>query len=175
MPFPGPQRVIIGKRGESLLLWRPLRLVYAGALMTERIDDLIARCRQPDGPWRVRSRQLSRPDASEITAGLKHHGIAARVLGGERIRDKKGLLTAVATAFEFPSYFGHNWDALLDCLSDFHWLPAKGYVCIMLHADQLKSADRKAYTAFLKVCQAAAVRWTQRNGPAFLKVVISTG
>ena len=143
--------------------------------MTQRIDNLIARCRQPDGPWQIRSRRLSIPEANEIAAALKHYGIAARVLEGDRIRDKKTLLTALATAFDFPSHFGQNWDALLDCLSDFRWLPAKGYVCIMLHADQIKRADPEAYTNFLEVCRTAALRWTERKESTFLKVLISTG
>ncbi len=34
------------------------------------------------------------------------------------VLDKDTLLTSVAKACDFPSYFGHNWDALWDCLTD---------------------------------------------------------
>ncbi len=32
--------------------------------------------------------------------------------------NKDTLLTSVAKACKFPAYFGHNWDALWDCLTD---------------------------------------------------------
>lgn len=32
--------------------------------------------------------------------------------------NKETLLTGVARACDFPAYFGHNWDALWDCLTD---------------------------------------------------------
>ncbi len=32
--------------------------------------------------------------------------------------NKETLLTSVAKACDFPDYFGHNWDALWDCLTD---------------------------------------------------------
>ena len=31
---------------------------------------------------------------------------------------KDSVLAALATAFGFPDYFGHNWDAAFDCLCD---------------------------------------------------------
>ncbi len=36
---------------------------------------------------------------------------------GEEL-NKETLLTSIAQACDFPSYFGHNWDALWDCLTD---------------------------------------------------------
>ena len=32
--------------------------------------------------------------------------------------DKKTLLTSLAKACDFPSYFAHNWDSAWDCLTD---------------------------------------------------------
>ena len=32
--------------------------------------------------------------------------------------NKDTLLTSMAKACDFPDYFGHNWDALWDCLTD---------------------------------------------------------
>ncbi len=32
--------------------------------------------------------------------------------------NKDTLLTSIAKACEFPDYFGYNWDALWDCLTD---------------------------------------------------------
>ena len=34
------------------------------------------------------------------------------------VLDKKTLLSSLAKAGNFPSWFGHNWDAAWDCLTD---------------------------------------------------------
>ena len=41
---------------------------------------------------------------------------------------KPALLRALADTLGFPPYFGHNWDALHDVLTDPSWLPPGGFV-----------------------------------------------
>ena len=41
------------------------------------------------------------------------------VLDTRGAHDKAEFLAACARCLDFPSYFGHNWDALADCLGDF--------------------------------------------------------
>lgn len=38
------------------------------------------------------------------------------------VRGKADLLARFAEALQFPDWFGQNWDALADCLSDLSWL-----------------------------------------------------
>jgi RNAse (barnase) inhibitor barstar len=58
-------------------------------------------------------------------------------LEGSRIKSKGDLLAAVATTLNFPDYFGHNWDALDECLGDvdeptvIEWIEA----CLFANAD----------------------------------------
>ena len=35
------------------------------------------------------------------------------------------LLGGLARKLAFPGYFGHNWDALDECMNDFHWIDGK--------------------------------------------------
>ena len=42
----------------------------------------------------------------------------------EHCTDKATLLARFAAALQFPDWFGHNWDALADCITDLSWLPA---------------------------------------------------
>lgn len=46
---------------------------------------------------------------------------------------KEQLLRNLAAALQFPNYFGFNWDALDDCLSDLSWLPSTNIQ--LLHED----------------------------------------
>lgn len=37
--------------------------------------------------------------------------------------DKASIMSCLASAWDFPEHFGHNWDALYDCLLDFFEQP----------------------------------------------------
>lgn len=69
---------------------------------------------------------------------------------GSAARDKAGLLRETAAALRFPSYFGANWDALLDCLRSLpEFLPAGGYVLGIRNSGQLLSdspADKEVFS-----------------------------
>ena len=43
---------------------------------------------------------------------------------------KEDLLDRIAEALSFPDWFGRNWDALEDCLTDLSWYPAQGHVFV---------------------------------------------
>lgn len=66
-------------------------------------------------------------------------GCCVRVIDLDGARDKATLLQRFATALDFPFWFGHNWDALDDCLTDLDWLPAgTAYVlCLTAPPDDL--------------------------------------
>ena len=52
-------------------------------------------------------------------------------LAGQAVTEKEEFLTACADALEFPDWFGHNWDALADCLTDLTWATSMaGYVVV---------------------------------------------
>jgi hypothetical protein len=71
----------------------------------------------------------------------------ARVPAG--LRDKAALLDALARVLVLPPYFGHNWDALDECLRDLHWLASPRVV--LAHADlPLADADRATYLQILR-------------------------
>jgi hypothetical protein len=60
---------------------------------------------------------------------------------------------------EFPDYFGHNWDALEECLADLDWLPAKGYVLLFTDAELILPDDEEEFATFLEVLNDAGEAW----------------
>lgn len=80
------------------------------------------------------------------------------------VTDKAGFLTAVATALHFPAHFGHNWDALSDCLTDLSWLPpAPGYAIAFDHADGFAAAAPDDFATALAIFQDAADVWREEG------------
>jgi RNAse (barnase) inhibitor barstar len=50
------------------------------------------------------------------------------------IRSKAKLLAILADKLRFPGYFGHNWDALEECLRDLSWLDGERPIALV-HPD----------------------------------------
>ena len=50
-----------------------------------------------------------------------------------------GFIRALSRDLDFPEWFGGNLDALHDCLTDFSWHPAPGYVITLAGSESLRS------------------------------------
>lgn len=50
------------------------------------------------------------------------------------ISDPTALLQSLSEQLRFPDYFGMNWNALVDCLSDLSWLEDESEVAIIHHS-----------------------------------------
>ena len=60
----------------------------------------------------------SAPAADEVRRDALAEGFGFVLLDTGEIHDKAGFLDLCATAFDLPRWFGRNWDALADSLSD---------------------------------------------------------
>lgn len=71
------------------------------------------------------------------------------------------LFDEFARALDFPDYFGHNWDALEECLADFDWLRAKGYILLIHDADAVLPEDEEEYETLLEILSDAGEAWSK--------------
>lgn len=71
------------------------------------------------------------------------------------------LLKALYYLLWFPGYFGFNWDALYDCLSDLAWI--KSYKIVLVHESlpRLPEDDLKIY---LEVLRDSVLGWAGDEG-----------
>jgi len=75
--------------------------------------------------------------------------------------DKAELLRRFAEAFRFPDWFGHNWDALADCLMDLSWLPAEAYRLVLSNPSALRSAEPDVLATALDILDDTARYWAE--------------
>ena len=87
------------------------------------------------GIYRIRSKAQPETLATEFAA----EGWRCFTLDAATWSDKAALLAAFQAAFALPAYFGHNWDALEECLNDLAWAPAAGYAILIDHVAAFRS------------------------------------
>ena len=85
--------------------------------------------------------------------------------------DKQAIMERIARALEFPSWFGGNWDALEDCLTDLSWSKAGGHVLLLEGAAELPADERGI---LVDILAAAAAWWIDRKRPFFAVFLGST-
>ena len=98
---------------------------------------------------------------SAIGEQVTRHGWRFFLVDGADAHDKASFLRAMAAAFDFPDWFGNNWDALADCLNDLSWAPAPGYVLLFDHHDAYASASE--WPMVLDIFTATALRWARAD------------
>lgn len=55
---------------------------------------------------------------------------------------EQGVFDEFGAALQFPHYFGENWPAFDECLTDLEWLPSNaGYVLVATDADEVLIAE----------------------------------
>jgi RNAse (barnase) inhibitor barstar len=89
--------------------------------------------------------------------------VAVFEVNGACIESERDLLSALARAMEFPSYFGMNWDALDECLRDLSWRPAKGYVLVLRDAEQLWRRNGRLMGSLVGSWLFAAESWAKAS------------
>lgn len=85
--------------------------------------------------------------------------------GADRI---DAVLAALGRGLDFPEWYGHNLDALKDCLTDFSWCEAAGYIIVIAHAEGLQAADPAAFKALNDVFSAAIAEWRSQDSPLWV-------
>ncbi len=93
-------------------------------------------------------------------------------LDGANIKNKPELLTALAAGLRFPEYFGHNWDALLDCLRSLpEFISARGYA-VIIERSALLLKDSPADLEAFKDTVGTAAEFLEQHGLPFKVVML---
>ena len=95
---------------------------------------------------------------------------------GARVARVAGAICTAQQLFDLfyrvltlPGYFGFNWNALSDCLRDFHWVDERNVVIVHDELPELPSSDMRIY---LDVLLEAVMDW-KRDEAHSLKVIFN--
>ena len=124
--------------------------------LTERLKDA-----SRSGVYRT-----TRADVVEDAVRGTRFNYARIALKGARTKDE--LLAAIAHALGFPEWFGGNWDALEDCLTDLSWREADGHVFVFEAFQDVVPDD---LGILIDILSSSAEFWAAR-GRSFFAVLI---
>lgn len=82
----------------------------------------------------------------------------------QNAKNVPGFIKALQRDLDFPDWFGGNLDALNDCLTDFSWHPAPGYVIVLTGSASLRG-NPTSFAAFNEVLASAVDAWQARGIP----------
>ncbi len=82
----------------------------------------------------------------------------------------EAVLFQLGSALNFPIWYGSNFDALFDCLTDPDWEPAKGHVLLISGISRLRTTDPDDFATLLEVFQAAAEAHREMQSPFWILI-----
>jgi hypothetical protein len=87
-------------------------------------------------------------------------------LAGQQVTDSHELLQLCADTLAFPDWFGYNWDALYDCLTDLTWeAPAAGHLVIYAGWQALAEEEPESLATALEIFKDAVGLWRDSPPP----------
>jgi RNAse (barnase) inhibitor barstar len=104
-------------------------------------------------------------DKSQVVAAAKAGGLAIFRIDLAKAANKEQMLAIIAKSLNFPDWFGHNFDALADCLADMGWHPAEGYVVLLEHCDSIHGKAEEDFVSALNIFEQAASDWREEGVP----------
>lgn len=106
--------------------------------------------------------------ASVIRGNVVPPDLHVAVVDGQIAVDRAGIFDELARSMRFPDYFGRNWDAVYDCLTDPSQLPARGSVILLDSCDRLAREHPDQWQIALKVFRDASTFWQPTRTPMFV-------
>jgi RNAse (barnase) inhibitor barstar len=77
---------------------------------------------------------------------------------------RTSAMSHLSAIFQFPEWFGKNWDAVFDLLTDLSWLDTKGYLLILLQEEVLERSDQTEAAKLAAVLLSAGTYWSEYDG-----------
>ena len=112
---------------------------------------------------------LGTMDTSDIDALSRnipayHKRCVVRVVRGNKSRTVGEFFNEISAALQFPLYFGENWNAFRDCITDLDWIDGSAYLLLISNAPLLLSqADDEDFRVLIRILSEANEDWIKPN------------
>jgi RNAse (barnase) inhibitor barstar len=102
---------------------------------------------------------------AELSKLAKSCGMAFFHLEGQKIEKKEQFLNHASTVMHFPDYFGNNWDAFEDCITDMEWIDAEGFLIYFDHTEAFAEHHESQLETVVELFQDAVSYWNKEGKP----------
>lgn len=85
-------------------------------------------------------------------------------LDGERMRSAEAFFAEFVREFRFPEYFGWNWAAFAECITELSGRPAPAYLLTIERADQLLVDSPTDREIFFRLIRDVTLHWANSFG-----------
>ena len=113
--------------------------------------------REEGGVWFV----PGEVDPKKVQSAARKHKLAFFHVDGRNVQRKEQLMTALQTSLGLPAHFGHNWDALEECLIDLEPVDGPGYFLLYDHIDGLLQAHPDQFETLVEILRDAVSSWQE--------------
>lgn len=133
------------------------------------MSDILRLLENASGPKVIPANEPTMVSAIEIATRLKYRIYR---LECEDASSAAELFTIIKSAFDFPDYFGANWDAVIDCLRD---LPdANGYLIVCTGIDEFNCRDQVSAHTLIDILDISGREWALSRRNTVCKTIIHT-
>ncbi|MEI5103591.1 barstar family protein [Streptomyces sp. PmtG] len=109
-----------------------------------------------------------------VLDAVRGGGWSTLALGLDGVRDKAAFMERCAVGLALPDWFGGNWDALADCLTDLSWAPpAIGRLVVVSGWQEYARQAPDDWEIAQDVFAEAVAHW--RGQDAALEIVLALG
>ena len=104
---------------------------------------------------------LPNAELRSVQSAAKKANYAFFHIDGKTIERKEQLMNHVATSLHLPKTFGHNWDALEECLIELDEGDHDGFVILYDHIDGLLAAHPDQFETLVEILRDAVGSWKE--------------
>ncbi|MEV7418909.1 barstar family protein [Streptomyces sp. NPDC089919] len=90
------------------------------------------------------------------------------------VRSRAALMDRCAQVLDLPPWFGRNWDALADCLTDLSWEPeVPGRLLALTSWSRYAAARPREAEVLQEVLESVVDHWRESGAAAFTTLLVS--
>jgi hypothetical protein len=130
------------------------------------MEELIALLHGDRAPGLYRLETAIAPE--EVAALCQEQDCQLFYIDGSIITSKSTFLQQFAQVMQFPDYFGHNWDAFWDCLTDLEWIPSDRYVILYDQPEGFSQHEPQEWETALDILRSAVESWCEIDRPLYI-------